>query len=184
MKKAYVDDETVGGMSVRDMVQESHLTLAAYVAKVKWNLWASPVEPILAARHLHLSLAIDVKREVVCQGENPKYMVKLRKQHYMLHVTRRQKRVSQCESMARGGIRPGTWTWEEPSQNPVSISSRPVPPETAREEIPEWAVMNTPLQTVVAQPMESLEPYVIMVDISPSVRTDLISVTSFACQSC
>ena len=73
-------------------------------------------------------------------------------------------------------MRPGIWTWEEEPQQPVSISFRPTSTGSAHEEIPEWAIANTPLRTVVAPPVEPPEPYVARVQISPSVRTDIMSV--------
>ena len=82
---------------------------------------------------------------------------------------------------ARGGMRPGPWTWEE-EEPPVSITYRPAPPTPPPEEIPDWALENTPLQTTAAPEESSLPPseerslptpYVTRVHISPSVRTDV-----------
>ena len=176
VRQAYIDDVYVCDMSVRDMVQESHLTLAAYVAKVKWNLWASPVELLLAARHLNLQVAISVNGSVTKFGDKPRHIVKLSHQHYMLYKVRRSPTSSSKVPLSRGGMRPGPWTWDDRNPTLVSISSRPAPPVSPREDIPEWAITNTPLQTVVPAQPEIPEPYVAKVDISPSVITDLVTV--------
>ena len=55
---AYLADHYVEGMSDRHMVQDTHRTLRAYVARVKWNLWASPIELCYAADSLDISIAV------------------------------------------------------------------------------------------------------------------------------
>ena len=84
----------------------------------------------------------------------------------------------------RGGMRPGLWTWEDQAR-PVTITDRPTPPTPPTEEIPEWALQNTPLQTTVPPEQSSLPPseerslplpYVTKAHVSPSVRTDVSSV--------
>ena len=88
------------------------------------------------------------------------------------------------EDEGRGGMRPGPWTWEDEGA-PVSITYRPAPPTPPPEEIPAWALENTPLQTTAPPEEASLPPseerslpmpYVTRVHISPSVRTDVSSV--------
>ena len=47
---AYIEDVHVQDMSVREMVQDTDMSLHAYLAGVRWRLWASPIEVCLAAQ--------------------------------------------------------------------------------------------------------------------------------------
>ena len=184
--RACIDDEHVHGVSVRGMVQDTDMSLQAYLAGVRRMLRASIIEVYYAAQSLEVPIAVSSKGRVVCWRDNPKYVIKLQNQHYTLHSSRRKAKDMDKGSLQqeRGGMRPGLWTWEDESV-PVSITYRPSPPTPPPEEIPEWAIRNTPLQTVATPEELSLPPseerslpmpYVTRVHVSPSVRTDVSSV--------
>ena len=53
---AYLSNESVHDMNIRDMVEQTDDTLAAYLAKLRWNMWASPAELCFAADVLGIDL--------------------------------------------------------------------------------------------------------------------------------
>ena len=61
-----MNNMTVHGHSVRDMVIDTGMTLKAYCASVKHILWASPIEVCLAARFLDVDVV--VKRSNYVKG--------------------------------------------------------------------------------------------------------------------
>ena len=139
------------------MVQDTGMSLNAYMAGVRWRLWASTIEVYFAAQHEEIPIAISSKGKLVLWSGKPRHVVKLQDQHYTLHTLRRRVENMDKSSIqhGRGGMRQGLWTWEEESA-PVSITYRPTPPTPPPEEIPEWAIQNTPLQTVVPPEEASL----------------------------
>ena len=56
--QAYIGDVHVQGMSVRQMMQDTDMSLNAYLAGVRWRLWASPIELCLAAKTLDMPIAV------------------------------------------------------------------------------------------------------------------------------
>ena len=162
------------------------MSLNAYLAGVRWRLWASTLEVYFAAQHEEIPIAVSSKGKIVFWMGKPKHVVKLQDQHFTLHTLRRRVDCMHKSDIhqGRGGMRQGLWTWEEET-TPVSITYRPTPPTPPPEEIPAWAIENTPLQTVVS-PEEVLiafidseerslpMPYVTRVHVSPSVRTGCV----------
>ena len=96
-------DVHVQGMSVRQMVQDTDMSLHAYLAGVRWRLWASPIEVCLAAKILEMPIAVAVKGSLVCYGNSPKHVVKLRDQHYTLYTMKRKPMRASTLHQDRGG---------------------------------------------------------------------------------
>ena len=159
------------------MVSDTHMTLAADVARVKWDLWASPLELPLAADYLGIHIGMSAQGRLFYHGQSPKHVVKHKNQHFTLHSLRRPHMHARDLPPGRGGMRQDTWTWEVPATLPVSISSGPLPPQPPQEEVSEWAIANTPLQTTIPEPVATKSPYVTRVEeVSPGVRTDVVAV--------
>ena len=72
------------------MVQDTDMSLNAYLAGVRWRFWASPIELCLAAKTLDMPIAVAVKGSHVWHGNSPKHVVKLRDQHYTLYTMKRR----------------------------------------------------------------------------------------------
>ena len=147
MYKAYVNDDSVHGISIRDTVQHTEDTLAAYMAKLRWKLWASPAELCYAADVVNIAIAISVGHGLIIHGKDPRHIVRLMDQHYTLHVMRTPTMTPSSVPMSRGGMQSTSssstaWQWQHALPNAVSILSLP-PASTVlevREEIPEWAL--------------------------------------------
>ena len=99
---AYIEDEYVRGMSVRNMVKDTGMSLNAYLAGVRWRLWASTMEVYFAAQHEEIPIAISSKGKLVLWWGKPRHVVKLQDQHYTLHTLRRR-----VENMGKSSIQHG-----------------------------------------------------------------------------
>ena len=181
--KAYLDDEIVHDMSVRNMIQSTDHTLAAYLAKLRYTLWASPIELCFAADALHVDIAISIKGSMIHHGAKPRFIVRLAKQHYTLYKMWKPVVPRGVPSCGRGGMYSASsvatsqapWTWEDSVPNTVSILSLPPASPTVQviEEIPEWA--NARLPPGLPLP-EAEDVHVVKVHISPILRTDVVSI--------
>ena len=184
--KGYLGDEHYSGYSVRDMVQQSDHTLAAYRACLEWDMWASPLELMFAAEVMHVDLVIMTRQGHVCHGERPSYLVKLADQHWTLHAIRRTFRGREGIQHERGGMQPqsspassaqpSTWTWENAMPNTVSILSLPPAATTMEvaEEVPAWAI---PLNAPPGLLPQEKDAKVVKVQVSPTLRTDVSALT-------
>ena len=113
MYTAYVNDLEVHGVKAREIVQKSGDTLRAYLAKLRWQLWASPLEVCLAADVMNVQVAVSVGNGIITHGSHPRHLVRLTKEHYMLHAMRTPVARQQRVPTARGGM-----------QSPFSCSVR------------------------------------------------------------
>ena len=122
--EAYTQDLAYHGHSVRHMIQDTGHTLAAYLALLRWRLWATPIEVCMAADVLGLSIVVSAWQGLIVHGAKPAFLVRLAKQHYTLHVLRKVPNLMTKASQGRGGMQnPSTWTWEHAAPNTVSILS-------------------------------------------------------------
>ena len=127
--KLYVTYGTVNGINACDIVQQSHMTLAAYQADVRHQQWASSLELAVACDLMGLDIAIKGPQGYLIIGK-PKHVIVLLESHYYLYKLHRgiPKRGRE-PTVARGGMRKRQWTWEEPQ------TMQPV-----QEDIPTWAL--------------------------------------------
>ena len=170
---AYVNDETYHGHHVRDMVGNTGHTLAAYLALLRWRLWASPIEVCMAAEVEGVKVAVSAGHGLMVHGDKPKYLVRLADKHYTLHYMRKVPMGRLPARQGRGGMHnAGAWTWEHSAPNTVSILSLP-PAATVpelREEVPEWAI---PAYAAPGLHPAERETKVVKLEISPILRTDV-----------
>ena len=170
---AYVHDQTYHGYKVRDMIEETGHTLAAYLAMLRWRLWASPIEVCVAAEVLYMHIAVSSGQGVMIHGDRPSFLVRLSKKHYTLHVMRKVPKMKLHAVQERGGMHTtGAWTWEHATPNTASILSLPpaaTVPEV-REEMPDWAIPSYALPGLLPQEKEAR---LVKIEISPVLRTDV-----------
>ena len=83
VKQAYLDDAYIGELGAQDMIQQTDLTLAAYPAKVRHNLWATLLELMLASGALEVQIAISAKGNITTRDPCPEHLIRLRHGHYM-----------------------------------------------------------------------------------------------------
>ena len=183
---AYIKDETHGAMRARDLVQSSGHSLSAYLALLRWNMWASPLEVILAAQVLDVHIAVSVGGALMCYGTSPKFLVRLAKHHYTLHALWKPMKPKGRVPAGRGGMMGPSgsassssttvpWTWQHTQPNTVSILSLPpaaLTPEV-REEVPEWAMPSGAPPGL--DPPEEKEVKIVKVEVAPSLRTDILA---------
>ena len=121
---AFINDQEIGNIRVRDLVQKEHLIIAAYAAQTAHLMWASPCEVMAAAQELETDLAVQVGKKVKFSvGSNPKWVVKLKGQHFTLHKIHTKAKYGTGasglkDSHSRGGMQ----------QQPASSSA---PPQTS-----------------------------------------------------
>ena len=104
-----INDESAAGRPVRDLMIEQELTLAAYLEKLKTDLWASTSEVVIGAELLSLNIAVAEKKQVWTVGsQQPRHLVSLWGQHF---VVQRLRKVPVCPreckveiTAARGGM--------------------------------------------------------------------------------
>ena len=102
--EAYVNDENYGSMRAREVVQASDLTLDAYRAQLERDMWASPLEILIAAELLDLHIVIMAEHESIQHGGKPSFLVKLSKHHWTLHALRKCVKVKGMIRCERGGM--------------------------------------------------------------------------------
>ena len=115
----YISYGSIHGVEARDIVQQSQMTLAAYLEDVRTNQWASILELLVASELLHVDIAIDTMNAKVTVGK-PTYVIKLRDHHFYLY--RLHQPYTLCSGMhgvQRGGMRNGYWTWEDNEDLPM-----------------------------------------------------------------
>ena len=147
--KGYLSDEHYYGYSVRDMVQQSDHTLAAYRASLEWDMWAYLVK--LADQHWTL---------------------------HAIRRTFRGKEGSQHErggmqpQSTASSAQASTWTWENAMPNTVSILSLPPAATTIEvaEEVPAWAI---PINAPPGLLPQEKDAKIAKEQVSPTLRTDV-----------
>ena len=177
VRLAYIHDEKIHGQSVRELVSASGHSLKAYLALLRWKLWASPLELCVAARLCGVDIMVATKTGVIKEGHRPRFIVKLMNQHYTLHAIHRGHQKETTMPRGRGGMRPQTWTWDNPEALAVTITSRPEPSES--DDVPSWAreqQLQERLQEVEEETQETYNVYSVKVYVSPNVRTDVMLV--------
>ena len=185
----FLADQIVHGMSIREMIEKSEENLNSYLAKLKWNLWASPLEICIAAEVLGVPVAISVGKAIFACGEGPKHVIRLHKSHYTLHRLRKTLVEAGRVTYQRGGMHNTTmcaaspsasaaasssWQWQHAQLNTVSILSLPPAATVAevREETPEWAL---PTRAPPGLTNERDSMHIVNIDVSPTLRTDIVS---------
>ena len=195
--EGFVFDHYIIGQSIKQLVNESDLTLADYIEKTKHTQWASTVEVAIAAQQLGISVIVQEKHRSAATSLRPRWIISLKNQHFTLaKLHRRVVSFHEAPSPSRGGMRPQmNWTQtgsqfgiqmqNTPLQSEVTIQTRPVqawtwesrsstaPPLIASPvpgDVP-TTQPHTPLRDL--PPRAQLNPKVIKVNILPSVRADI-----------
>ena len=89
-----LNDEVAAGRPVRDLMIEQELTLAAYLERLKTDLWASTSEVVVGAEVLGLNIAVAEKKKIWTVGsQQPRHLVPLWGQHF---VVQRLRKVPVC----------------------------------------------------------------------------------------
>ena len=85
-EEAFLKDSVIAGYSVRDLVAKSEHNLRSYVAALRWNLLASPVEVAIAADICKVSVLVSIEGQIIHVGQKgASYMMRLKSEHYTLH---------------------------------------------------------------------------------------------------
>ena len=195
--EGFVLDHYIIGKSIKELVNESDLTLADYIERTKHSQWASTVEVAMAAQQLGVSVIVQEKNRSVPTGLRPKWIISLKNQHFTLaKLHRRGIPHREVPSPSRGGMRPQTnWTQtgsqfgiqlqNAPLQSEVTIQTRPVQSwtwESRSSTAPPLIASPVPGDVPTTQPHTPLQdppprarpdPKVIKVNILPSVRADI-----------
>ena len=122
VREARIQDQTIHGVRVHDLIAQEGLTLEAYHAAVCTKLWASKVELALGAKYLGASfLYLDKGRaDVVGDGEI-KYGIRLDGKHFtVVKVHKTPKKTGTTNK--RAGMMT-QWTWTDHAQT-ASMGSK------------------------------------------------------------
>ena len=108
---AFLADEEVHDLKVRQVVAQQGHNLASYLAQIKDSQWASMVEMQHAAQILNIAVYLDMGKCTYKVGEGFSMgMVKLRQNHYRLYKTHRKKAAvhvpHDTQPLTRGGMMP------------------------------------------------------------------------------
>ena len=126
VKHAYINDLSAANLKVREVVEASDQTLAAYVADVAHRQWASVIELEYALKELKVSAFLIVNEKLIKVGKDEaKGIIVLRNDHWTLMkiFSGKHSSTSTSPQIIRGGMQSGTWNWEESGQ-PSSSSRR------------------------------------------------------------
>ena len=143
--RARLQGEQIANVDVHDMLRAEGMSLQAYAASMRHNMWASKVEIAAAAHLLGIAVAYKMGKNMETLGDGkPSYCIILKNEHFKLAKLHKKISVRYChEEEGEAYVRAGMEEWSAWQHESHAHE---------HDEIPTWALEPQPMEQPTSSP--------------------------------